>query len=39
VRGSKERKNTGGKCHTIRAEFFAWEKLDMVEAIRKEFGV
>ncbi|MDX9929048.1 MAG: methionine adenosyltransferase [Bacteroidales bacterium] len=39
VRGSKERKNNGGKCHTIRAEFFAWEKLDMVEAIRKEFGV
>lgn len=39
VNGSKTRKNNGGKCNTIKAEFFAWEKLDMVEAIKKEFGI
>jgi len=38
VTGSKSRKNNGGKCYTIKADFFAWEKLDMVEAIRREFG-
>ncbi|MBE0675374.1 MAG: methionine adenosyltransferase [Bacteroidales bacterium] len=37
VSGGKTRKNNGGKCYTIKAEFFAWEKLDMVDAIRKEF--
>ena len=39
VKGSKARKNNGGNCYAIKAEFFAWEKLDMVEAIRREFGL
>jgi len=37
VKGGKSRKNNGGKCYTIKAEFFAWEKLDMVDKIRREF--
>ncbi len=37
--GSKMHKNNGGDCFTLNAEFFGWERLDMVDAIRKEFGV
>ncbi|MFO7574474.1 MAG: methionine adenosyltransferase [Bacteroidales bacterium] len=39
VKGSKAHKNNGGECYTIKAEFFAWEKLDMVDVIKKEFGI
>jgi S-adenosylmethionine synthetase len=39
VPGSKKAKNNGGDCYTIKAEFFAWEKLDMVDPIKKEFGI
>jgi len=39
VKGGKTKKNNGGECYTIKAEFFAWEKLDMVEAIRKGFKI
>ena len=28
-----------GKTYTKTVDFFAWEKLDYVEPIRKEFGV
>jgi S-adenosylmethionine synthetase len=37
--GSKRKKNNGGDCYTIKAEFFAWEKLDMVDQIKKEFNI
>jgi S-adenosylmethionine synthetase len=30
---------TNGKVKKQKVEFFAWEKLDLVDAIRKEFGV
>lgn len=39
VPGSKKTKNNGGDCYTIKAEFFAWEKLDMVDQIKKEFNI
>jgi S-adenosylmethionine synthetase len=39
VPGSKKTKNNGGNCYTIKAEFFAWEKLDMVDQIKKEFKI
>lgn len=29
----------GGKIETREVEFFAWEKLDYVDTIRKEFGI
>jgi S-adenosylmethionine synthetase len=28
-----------GSPETKKVEFFAWEKLDYVDAIRKEFGI
>jgi S-adenosylmethionine synthetase len=39
VPGSKKTKNNGGDCYSIKAEFFAWEKLDMVDQIKKEFNI
>jgi len=35
--GGKPKKNNGSDCYTKKVEFFAWEKLDMVDAIKKEF--
>ena len=37
VKGGKSHKNNGGKCYTVKVDFFAWEKLDMVDKIKKEF--
>ena len=40
VKGSKARKNGNGKdIYQKKVEFFAWEKLDFVEKIKKEFGI
>ena len=40
VKGSKVIKNENGKeIYQKKVEFFAWEKLDYVEKIKKEFGL
>ena len=40
VKGSKSRKNDHGKeVFLKKVEFFAWEKLDYVAKIKKEFGL
>jgi S-adenosylmethionine synthetase len=40
VKGSKASKNGNGKdVYQKKVEFFAWEKLDFVDKIRKEFGI
>jgi S-adenosylmethionine synthetase len=40
VKGSKIVKNgTGKDIYQKKVEFFAWEKLDYVEKIKKEFGI
>jgi hypothetical protein len=41
VKGSKSKKlNGNGKpVYMKKVEFFAWEKLDYVARIRKEFGL
>ena len=40
VKGSKSRKNDHGKeVFLKKVEFFAWEKLDYVSKIKKEFGL
>jgi S-adenosylmethionine synthetase len=40
VKGSKPVKNGNGKeVYTKEVEFFAWEKLDFVDKIKKEFGL
>jgi hypothetical protein len=41
VPGSKPRKinNNGKKAWKKKVEFFAWEKLDYVDPIRKEFNL
>ncbi len=40
VKGSKPRKNGNGKdVYLKKVEFFAWENLDYVDKIRKEFGI
>jgi len=39
-KGSKARKNGNGRdIYQKKVEFFAWEKLDFVEKIKKEFGI
>jgi S-adenosylmethionine synthetase len=40
VKGSKALKNGNGKeIYQKKVDFFAWEKLDYVEKIKKEFGI
>jgi S-adenosylmethionine synthetase len=40
VKGSKAKKNSNGKeVYLKKVEFFAWEKLDYVSKIKKEFGL
>ncbi|MCX6251028.1 MAG: methionine adenosyltransferase [Bacteroidetes bacterium] len=41
VKGSKPKKVSGNgrEVYSKKVEFFAWEKLDYVEKIRKEFGI
>jgi S-adenosylmethionine synthetase len=40
VNGSKPKKNENGKTvYMKKVEFFAWEKLDYVNKIKKEFGL
>jgi hypothetical protein len=41
VPGSKPKgaNGNGKQIYTKKVEFFAWEKLDYVEKIKKEFGI
>jgi S-adenosylmethionine synthetase len=39
VKGSKKKKNNGGEFYTVKVDFFAWEKLDMIDQIKKEFKI